>query len=62
MQALDNFLSPIPSFDGDIPIPAVPVLVQPPSDESVDDPSVGASASASKTRGSKRKASANPTP
>jgi hypothetical protein len=42
MQALDNFLSPIPSFDGDIYIPVVLVSVQPPSDESVGDPSVGA--------------------
>jgi hypothetical protein len=26
MQALDSFISPIPGFDGDILIPAVPVL------------------------------------
>jgi hypothetical protein len=57
MQALDNFISPIPSFDGDILIPAVPVLARPPSYESV-----GASASASKTRGSKQKEPVNLTP
>jgi hypothetical protein len=25
MQALDNFISPIPGLEGDIPIPAVPI-------------------------------------
>jgi hypothetical protein len=62
MQALDNFISPIPKFDGDSPISAVLVLARPLGDESVGDPSVGASATTSKTRGSKQKATANPTP
>jgi hypothetical protein len=62
MQALDNFISPIPDVDGDIPFPTVPVSAWIPCDESVGDPSVGASASASKTRASKQKATANPTP
>jgi hypothetical protein len=62
MQALDNFIAPIPSFDGDIPILIIPILTQPPDDESISDPSARASASASKTRASKRKATANLTP
>jgi hypothetical protein len=55
MQALD-------SFDGDIPIPVVPVLAQPPSNDDASDSSTRSSASASKTRASKRKAAANLTP
>jgi hypothetical protein len=62
MQALDSFISPIPGFDSDILILAILVLAQPPSDESMSDPSVGASASALKTWVGKRKATANPTP
>jgi hypothetical protein len=62
MPALDNFISPVLGFDGDILIPVVPVLAQLPSDEPTSDPSFGASASASKTRFSKRKAAANATP
>jgi hypothetical protein len=50
MQALDNFISPIPGFDGDILIPAIPVLGQSPGDESTSDPSARVSASALKTR------------
>jgi hypothetical protein len=38
MHALDNFISPIPDFDGDIPILAIPVSRRPPSDEFVSDP------------------------
>jgi hypothetical protein len=44
MHALDNFISPIPSFDGDVPILAITVSARPPGDESVSDPSTGASA------------------
>jgi hypothetical protein len=62
MQALYSFISPIPDFDGDIPILAVPVSARPPSDEVVTDPSTRAGASASKTQSSKWKAVANPTP
>jgi hypothetical protein len=50
MQALDNFISPIPGFDGDILIPAIPVSAQPPGDESTSDPSARVSASALKTQ------------
>jgi hypothetical protein len=62
MQALDNFISPIPDFYGDIPIPVVPVLARPPGDEPVSDPSAGASVSALKTWVGKRKATAKSTP
>jgi hypothetical protein len=62
MQALDNFISPIPGFDGDILILAIPVSARPPGDESTSDPSAGASASALKTQVGKRKAIANSHP
>jgi hypothetical protein len=62
MQALDSFISPIPGFEEDIPIPAIPVIARSPSDESVSDSSDGISARASKTRVVKRKAVVNPTP
>jgi hypothetical protein len=62
MQALDNFISPIPGFNGDVPILTMPILTQPPGNESVSDtPHAGASARVPKTRPSKRKAAANPT-
>jgi hypothetical protein len=57
MQALDNFISPVPGFDDDISISAVPISARPPGDEPASDPS-----SASKTRAGKQKATANPTP
>jgi hypothetical protein len=50
VQALDNFISPIPEFEGDIPIPAIPVSAQTPSGD------VGST----RTRASKRKAVAPP--
>jgi hypothetical protein len=62
MQALDNFISPIPDFEGDIPIPAIPVSAHPPGGESIEDPSAESSAGALKTRARKRKATANLTP
>jgi hypothetical protein len=62
MQALDNFISPILSFDGNIPFPAIIVLARPTCDKFIGDPLGGASASASKTQASKQKATANPTP
>jgi hypothetical protein len=49
MQALDNLISPIYRFEGDIPILAIPISTQSPNGESVNDPSVGANARASKT-------------
>jgi hypothetical protein len=62
MHALDIFISPVPSFNGDIPILIILVLAWPPSGEPMSGPSTGASANASKTRVGKRKATANPTP
>jgi hypothetical protein len=62
MQALDIFISPVPGFNGDIPILAIPALVRPPGDQPTSDPSVGASANASKTQAGNWKATANPTP
>jgi hypothetical protein len=62
MQDLDSFISPIPGFEGDVPILAIPVLVRPPGGDAIDDPSAGSSAGASKTQVSKRKATTNPTP
>jgi hypothetical protein len=62
MQALDNFISPIPGFYGDIPFSVIPVSTRPLGDMSVGDPSVRDSANASKTRADKRKATANLTP
>jgi hypothetical protein len=58
MEALDNFISPIPGFQGDIPIPVIPVSAQFPSGESTSDPSVRASAGASNTLAGKCKGSA----
>jgi hypothetical protein len=62
MQALDKFISLIPSFDGDIPILVILILTGPPGDESRSDPSVGANASTLKTQVGKRKATVNLTP
>jgi hypothetical protein len=56
MQALDSFISPVLSFEGDILILAVSVTTRPLGDEQVTDPPTGASASASKTRAGKCKA------
>jgi hypothetical protein len=61
MQALDSFISPIPGFEGDILIPTILVSTRFPSGELASDPSVGASARASKTRSGKHKATATPT-
>jgi hypothetical protein len=62
MQALDSLTSPIPEFEGDISIPAIPVSVWSPGGESANDPSAGASAEASKTRSGKRKVASIQTP
>jgi hypothetical protein len=62
MQALDNFISPVPSFDGDIPIPAILVLARPLGDESMSGPSIGASASTLKAQAGKQKVTTLPTP
>jgi hypothetical protein len=56
MQALDSFISPIPGFEGDIPIPTITVSARPPSSESASNPTTEANAGGSKTRVGKRKA------
>jgi hypothetical protein len=62
MLGLDNFISLIRGFDGDILILAIPVLARPPGDEPTSDPSTRASASSLKTRVGKKKATTNPAP
>jgi hypothetical protein len=62
MLDLDSFISAIPGFDGDIPIPVIPALTSPPGDESDSDPYVDATANASKTQARKQKAADNLTP
>jgi hypothetical protein len=62
MQALDSFISPIPGFEGDILILAIPVLTWSPSGESANDPSAEVSSRALKTRTGKWKVVAYLTP
>jgi hypothetical protein len=62
MHASNSFISPVPDFDGEILIPAIPYSASPPSNEPMSDPPTRANASASETPVGKRKASANPTP
>jgi hypothetical protein len=62
MQALDNFISPIPGFDGDIPILAILVSTRSPGHEPTSDPSICVSANSSKTWVGKRKVATNLTP
>jgi hypothetical protein len=62
MQDLDNFISPIPGFEGDIPIPAIPISASDPAAEPSENPCVGSSAKASRTRACKRKAPRDPSP
>jgi hypothetical protein len=62
MQALDNFISPIPGFEEDILILAILVSTRSPSEKSAIDPSTGASARASNTQTDKQKVAANLTP
>jgi hypothetical protein len=50
MQDIDNFISPVPGFEGDIPTLAVPILACDPGVESSEDPSAGSSASVSRTQ------------
>jgi hypothetical protein len=62
MQDLDSITSPIPGFEGDISIPAIPISARDPSAESSKDPSAESIASASRTRACKRKAPIDPSP
>jgi hypothetical protein len=60
MQDLDSFISPILGFEGDIPIPAIPISAHDPSVESSEDPSTRSNASASRTQDCKQKVSIAP--
>jgi hypothetical protein len=62
MQALDSFISPIPNFEGDIPILAIPVSAQSPSGEADSNPSTEASVGTPLAWAGKRKATASLTP
>jgi hypothetical protein len=62
LQDLDNFISPIPGFEGDIPIPAILISAHDPGAESSEDPSIGSSASASRTRACKQNVPIDPSP
>jgi hypothetical protein len=55
MQNLDSFISPISGFEGDILVPAIPILARDPGAESSEDPSARSNASALRTRAYKRK-------
>jgi hypothetical protein len=59
---LDSFISPIPGFEGDIPIHAIPILAHDPGIESSEDPATRSSASASRTRACKQKTPIDPSP
>jgi hypothetical protein len=60
MQDLDSFISPTLGFEGDIPIPAIPVSAHDPGIKSSQGPSAGSGASASWTWACKRKAPIDP--
>jgi hypothetical protein len=56
--ALDNFIAPIPSYEGESPILAVPVSAWTSSGESASDSLKGQNAGSSGTRADKRKVAA----
>jgi hypothetical protein len=62
MQDLDNFILPIPGFEGDIPIPAILISAHDLGVDSSEDPSAVPSASASRTRACKRKSPIDSSP
>jgi hypothetical protein len=62
MQDLDSFISPVPGFEGDIPILAILISARDPGAESSEDPSAGSSASASRTWTYKKKVPIDPSP
>jgi hypothetical protein len=62
MQDLDSFISPIPGFEGDILIPAIPILTHNPSIESFQDTPARSSAGNPKTREGNRRAPIDPSP
>jgi hypothetical protein len=56
MQDLDNFISPISGFEGDVPIPAVPILACDSGVKPTEELPAGSSAYTPRTRAYKRKA------
>jgi hypothetical protein len=62
MQDLDDFISPTPSFEGDVSIPAIPILACDPSTEPSEELLSGSSASTPRTQACKRKATINLNP
>jgi hypothetical protein len=62
MQDLDSFVSPIPSFEDDVPIPAIPISASDPGAEPSEEAPTGSSASTLWTRASKQKVHINPNP
>jgi hypothetical protein len=62
MQDLDNFILPIPGFEGDILIPSILILAHDPGAESSEDSSVRSSSSTSRTQACKQKAPIDPNP
>jgi hypothetical protein len=56
MQDLDSFISHVPRFDDDIPIPAIPISARDPNTESSEKPPAESSANTPRTRACKRKA------
>jgi hypothetical protein len=59
MQALNNIITPIPGFEGDIPIL---ISAQTPNNKSANDSSASPGAGSSRNRAGKRKATATPPP
>jgi hypothetical protein len=62
MQDLENFILPIPRFESDIPIPAIPISAHDPGAKSSEDLSTESSAIASRTQACKQKAPIKPSP
>jgi hypothetical protein len=52
---MDSFISPIPSFEGDAPIPVVPISARDPGAELTEEPPTGSSACTPRTQACKRK-------
>jgi hypothetical protein len=62
MQTLDNFISHVPSFVGDLLIPTIPISARSSSGKVLENLATMSSADASRTRTKKRRASITPTP
>jgi hypothetical protein len=60
MHDLDSFILPIPGFEGDVLISAIPISACDPGTEPFEEPLAGSSASTPRTRACKRKAPIDP--